>query len=81
MPDVVFQKRMLRSAIPPPVARRLRCQGHHASAFTAEQCSVRTCFGVFVMPSQTATVLSLLPDAKCDPSGDHSNRRLPARGG
>merc|ERR1719478_213791 len=69
MPDVVFQKRMVRSAMPPPVAKRLRCHGHHASAFTAEQCSVRTCFGVFVMPSQTATVLSLLPEAKARPVG------------
>ena len=35
-PDLFeFQKRMVRSAVPPPDARRLRCHGHQAIALTA----------------------------------------------
>ena len=35
-PDLFeFQKRMVRSAVPPPEARRLRCHGHQAIALTA----------------------------------------------
>ena len=36
-PVVVFQKRILRSAVPPPDARVFDWNGHHASAFTAAQ--------------------------------------------
>ena len=34
-PLVEFQKRIMRSAVPPPDASRFFCHGHHASAFTA----------------------------------------------
>ena len=34
-PLAVDQKRIIRSAVPPPDASRLRCHGHHASALTA----------------------------------------------
>ena len=34
-PEFEFQKRMVRSAVPPPEARRLRCHGHQAIALTA----------------------------------------------
>ena len=37
-PLLVFQKRMVRSFVPPPDASRLRCHGHHASALTAAWC-------------------------------------------
>ena len=34
-PEFEFQKRMVRSAVPPPEVRRLRCHGHQAMALTA----------------------------------------------
>jgi hypothetical protein len=34
-PVLVFQNRIMRSAVPPPDASRCRCHGHHESALTA----------------------------------------------
>jgi hypothetical protein len=34
-PVLQFQKRIHRSAVPPPLANVLGCHGHHANAFTA----------------------------------------------
>ena len=34
VPLEVFQRQILRSAVPPPDARMLWWKGHHASAFT-----------------------------------------------
>ena len=42
-PVVVFQKLTFLSAVPPPVASRLGCQGHQARALTAASCLVRRC--------------------------------------
>ena len=39
-PDVVFQKRIFRSAVPPPDASKLACHGHQASALTAPSCKL-----------------------------------------
>lgn len=36
VPVVQFQSRMVRSAVPPPVASRLFCQGHQATAWMKE---------------------------------------------
>ena len=35
VPLLQFQILMQRSAVPPPLAKRLACQGHQATAFTA----------------------------------------------
>lgn len=44
-PVRVFQKRMQRSAVPPPEARRPCWWGDQAMAFTAAKCSVYCCTG------------------------------------
>ena len=77
-----FQKRIVRSAVPPPEARTLRWKGHQASALTAAQWSVMTWRGAWVRPSalpapaaallprasQRQSMLSLPPEARVVPS-------------
>src|SRR6266700_3400231 len=72
-PVVVFQKWMCRSWLPPPVARRLDCHGHHANAFTAARWFVFVNLGAArLRASQIETRLSLAPVASCAPSARHS---------
>jgi hypothetical protein len=33
VPVLQFQKRIWRSAVPPPLANKLGCHGHHATAY------------------------------------------------
>ena len=35
LPELEFQKRIMRSAVPPPDASKFFCHGHHAKALTA----------------------------------------------
>ena len=60
-PVCVFQKRMERSAVPPPDASRLDWKGHQASAFTAAVCAVSlrpACKTLSHPRSQTTCALS-----------------------
>ena len=76
-PVLQFQKRMWRSAVPPPLASRLGCQGHHARALTAAWCWEKVNSGwvsEYDSPAcscHTCSRLSLPPDARSRPSGDH----------
>mmetsp|Transcript_28132 Transcript_28132/g.82675 ORF Transcript_28132/g.82675 Transcript_28132/m.82675 type:complete len:316 (+) Transcript_28132:233-1180(+) len=64
-PVAAFQKRIMRSAVPPPLARRERCQGAHASPFTADVWRVRVKVGEEVLrSSQILSRLSLPPEAR-----------------
>jgi len=38
VPLLQFHSFIVRSAVPPPLARILACHGHHANAFTAARC-------------------------------------------
>lgn len=58
-PVVEFQNLIVRSAEPPPVAKRSRCHGHQARALTAAWCSARVNLGVESLISQMFTKLSL----------------------
>jgi len=42
---------MVRSAVPPPVAKVWRCHGHQAMAFTAATCSVKVARGRTTVPA------------------------------
>ena len=44
-PVEAFQKRMERSAVPPPEASRLGLQGHQETAFTAAWWAFSVCSG------------------------------------
>ena len=49
-PELEFQKRIMRSAVPPPDASRFLLHGHQASALTAAWCASRRCKGVSQWP-------------------------------
>lgn len=64
-----------RSALPAPVASRpLRC-GDHARALTPAECCRVAAGSKSRLRSHTATTLSLPPDARYSPSGDHCTAR------
>ena len=67
----VFQKRMHRSAVPPPLARRPCWYGDQAIAFTAAVCSWNRATGAAFRTLQMNSLLSLPPDASCCASNDH----------
>jgi hypothetical protein len=69
---LMFHSLMLRSSVPPPVARVELCHGHHAIALTAAECEVYLCT-LRPAASHTLTTLSLPPLARYLPSGDHRN--------
>lgn len=60
----VFQNRMVRSAVPPPEARRFDWVGDHAIAFTAAMWEVNVWRGWVVRWSQMSSLLSFPPDAR-----------------
>ena len=61
----VFQKRMWRSAVPPPVAKRPFWWGDQPIAFTAAVCSWNFTTGLLECKFQIINLLSLPPDASC----------------
>ncbi len=67
----VFQKRMWRSAVPPPVASRPFWWGDHPIAFTAAVCSWNLTRGLLERRFQIISLLSLPPDASYWLSNDH----------
>mmetsp|Transcript_4860 Transcript_4860/g.10685 ORF Transcript_4860/g.10685 Transcript_4860/m.10685 type:complete len:277 (-) Transcript_4860:511-1341(-) len=71
-PLVAFHNLICLSAVPPPVARRPRFQGHHAMAFTAALCSRNDHLGTSASFSHTWTTLSFPPVASA-PASDQSN--------
>ncbi len=70
-PVCMFQNLMQRSAVPPPEASRLAWKGHQARALTAAWCPNRVRTGSRPPSSQTCSLLSLPPEARCWPLGDH----------
>ena len=77
VPLAQFQIIIFRQADPPPEAKTCGFQGHHESAFTPAWWSVSWRSGVAPeAPTslvQMFTILSLPPEAKNFPSGDHSS--------
>lgn len=67
----VFQKRMVLSLVPPPVARSPAWFGFHAIALTAAVCSLNLASGYWLWRFQIINLLSLPPLANCCPSNDH----------
>ena len=73
-PLLVFQKRIMRSAVPPPEASRFFCHGHHARALTAAWCWSKLKTGGAVATRRSSQIfsrLSLPPEASCTPPGAH----------
>jgi hypothetical protein len=70
-PVAVFQRRMQRSALPPPVASRVALWLDQASAFTAALCPANVSMGAGRCGLQTCTRLSLPPDARSRSLCDH----------
>mmetsp|Transcript_15058 Transcript_15058/g.38845 ORF Transcript_15058/g.38845 Transcript_15058/m.38845 type:complete len:363 (+) Transcript_15058:245-1333(+) len=71
-PVCMDQKRMQRSAVPPPLASTFFCHGHHASALTAALWA----FSLYSRDgsrrsSHMFSRLSLPPEASCVPLGAH----------
>ena len=66
-----FQKRMQRSAVPPPDAKRPCWCGDHAMAFTAALWSLNLMIGEVEFRFQMYSWLSLPPLATSLSSGDH----------
>mmetsp|Transcript_818 Transcript_818/g.1934 ORF Transcript_818/g.1934 Transcript_818/m.1934 type:complete len:200 (+) Transcript_818:422-1021(+) len=66
----VFQKRMHRSAVPPPEASSPFWCGDQAMALTAAVCSLKRRTGDVECGDQMKSLLSLPPDASCCPSND-----------
>ena len=69
-PVVVFQKRMQRSAVPPPLTSRPCWWGDQAMAFTAAWCSEKRSTGCALCWCHTNSWLSLPPLASSRSSGD-----------
>ena len=67
----VFQKRMQRSAVPPPDARRPCWCGDQAMAFTAAVWLLNLSTGLVECRPQMYSWLSLPPEAISLSSGDH----------
>ena len=67
----MFQNRMQRSAVPPPLASSPCWWGDQAMAFTAARCSLYVCTGLVLVMFHTYSLLSLPPEARCWWSGDH----------
>lgn len=80
-PVAVFQNRMHRSAVPPPLASRPCWCGDHAMAFTAAACSQKRSDGAVLCPFHTSKRLSLPPLASSRSSGLHFSPHTCARGG
>jgi hypothetical protein len=59
---------MVLSVVPPPVASKPFCHGHHARAFTAALCPFKVNLYLPAFMSQMTAVLSLLPDANPEAS-------------
>lgn len=70
-PVSVFQNRIHRSAVPPPLAKSPWWCGDHAIAFTAAICSEYDCTGLKLCWFHTWSRLSLPPLARYWLSGDH----------
>lgn len=70
-PVMVFQNRMHRSAVPPPEANNPCWCGDHAIAFTAAKCDEYVWTGESECCVHTYSLLSLPPEARHCPSGDH----------
>ena len=70
-PVVLFQKRIVLSAVPPPDTSRLWYCGDHASAFTAATWSENLCTGCEEELFHMKTLLSLPPEASSWLSWDH----------
>jgi hypothetical protein len=68
LPVSVFQNFMVLSVVPPPVASKPFCHGHHARAFTAALCPFKVNLYLPAFMSQMTAVLSLLPDANPEAS-------------
>ena len=68
---VVFQKRMHRSAVPPPDASSPCWCGDHAMAFTAAVWSPYRSTGCWELADHTKSWLSFPPDASSRSSYDH----------
>ena len=64
-----FHILIARSAVPAPEAKRLFCQGHQASAFTAAWCSLKVDLALSNWPDDHSFIkLSLPPEAKVLPN-------------
>ena len=63
-PVSIFQNLIVWSDVPPPVANKFLCHGHHARALTAALCPCRVYLTLPAFKSQIRAVLSLLPDAR-----------------
>ena len=70
-PVIVFQNRIRRSAVPPPLASSPCWCGDQAIALTAARCSEYVWTGLTPRVFQTNSLLSLPPEARCWWSGDH----------
>ena len=74
-PVCAFQNLMVRSAVPPPLARRFRCIGRHDSALTAAWCWRSVIRGAHSTPRRpVAPPPGELPPARCAPDRAASQR-------
>ncbi len=71
VPLSVFLNRIVRSAVPPPEARRPCWWGDQAMALTAAVWSEYLRIGSFECEFHTRSLLSLPPEQSCCSSGDH----------
>lgn len=76
---LTFHSLSLQSAVPPPEARTPTCLGLHAMALTAARWHFFM-MGNLVLGEKTIMELSLLPDAKYSPSGDHLSPQISCLG-
>ena len=74
-PVCAFQNLMVRSAVPPPLANKFRCIGHHDSALTAAWCWRSVIRGAHSTPRRpVAPPPGELPPARCAPDRAASHR-------
>ena len=75
-PVCAFQNLMVRSAVPPPLANKFRCIGHHDSALTAAWCWRSVIRGAHSTPRRpVAPPPGELPPARCAPDRAASQRQ------
>lgn len=75
-PVIVFQNRIVRSAVPPPETKSPCWWGDQASAFTAAVCFRNEAVGELDCILQRFSRLSFPPEANCCPSKDHFNPQI-----
>lgn len=76
LPELVFQNLMVRSAVPPPLARSPRWNGHHANAFTAALCWVSCSRGPILEESSWTPCENPLLFPRRDMEASHRQRRF-----